>query len=370
MRTVDPKEQDLFLEAIEIESPFERDRFLTERCAGNDELRKRILHLIELHGVEGFVLDEPVDDPLDKIETEREGQVIGPYRLVRRLGEGGMGSVWRAEQTRPVRRDVAIKIIKLGMDTRNVIARFQAERQALAMMDHPSITKVYDAGATESGRPYFVMELVDGLNITDYCDRHRLNLTERLELFCQVCQAVQHAHQKGLIHRDLKPSNVLITRQDDKAIPKIIDFGIAKATRQRLVETTLMTHPSVAMIGTPQYMSPEQAEMNNPNTDPDLQGYVKKHFEYGRLDIDNTETRHEFEGYEMTSQELGYGLGAEGTPTTVFLQWDDEQVKYITRLPGYADLNTFTKVLRYIATDAYEDQTFEEFIQVSGSATN
>lgn len=266
MRTVDFKEQDLFLDAIEIEAPLEREQFLADRCGENVELRKRVMRLVELHGVSGFVLDDPASETLPEIETAREGQEIGPYRLIRRLGEGGMGSVWHAQQLRPVHRDVAIKIIKLGMDTRSVIARFQAERQALAMMDHPCITKVFDAGATESGRPYFVMELVEGVHITDYCDRHRLNLTQRLELFCQVCHAVQHAHQKGLIHRDIKPSNVLITVQDDQPLPKIIDFGIAKATHQRLAETTIMTQ-SVALMGTPEYMSPEQAELHNPNID-------------------------------------------------------------------------------------------------------
>ena len=158
------------------------------------------------------------------------GTVIGPYKLLEQIGEGGMGVVYMAEQTQPVRRKVALKIIKPGMDTRQVIARFEAERQALALMDHPNIAQVLDAGATESGRPYFVMELVRGIPITDYCDREQLSIPERLELFVQVCQAVQHAHQKGIIHRDLKPSNVLVTLIDGVAVPKVIDFGVAKAT--------------------------------------------------------------------------------------------------------------------------------------------
>src|SRR5439155_2359414 len=161
--------------------------------------------------------------------TEKPGDKIGRYKLLQKIGEGGCGVVYMAEQEEPIRRRVALKVIKLGMDTRQVIARFEAERQALALMDHPNIAKVHDGGATETGRPYFVMELVRGLRITDYCEEHKLSIPERLELFMQVCAAVQHAHQKGIIHRDIKPSNVLVTVQDDKPVPKVIDFGIAKA---------------------------------------------------------------------------------------------------------------------------------------------
>jgi non-specific serine/threonine protein kinase/serine/threonine-protein kinase len=185
---------------------------------------------------------------------------IGDYRILQKLGEGGMGEVFEAEQEKPVRRKVALKLIKWGMDTKQVIARFESERQALAMMDHPSIARVYDGGATEQGRPYFAMEFVKGESITQYCDRHLLSTRERLKLFMQVCEGVQHAHQKGIIHRDLKPSNVLVTIQDDKPVPKIIDFGVAKATEQRLTEKTVFTQMGV-LIGTPEYMSPEQAEM-------------------------------------------------------------------------------------------------------------
>ncbi len=191
---------------------------------------------------------------------------IGPYRLFQRIGEGGMGEVWLAEQAEPVRRRVALKIIKAGMDTRQVVARFEAERQTLALMDHPSIAKVFDAGETPQGRPYFVMEFVQGVPITDYCDRQRLANRERLDLFVQVCGAVQHAHQKAIIHRDLKPSNVLIALQDGKPVPKIIDFGVAKATSQRLTEKTMFTEMGV-LIGTPEYMSPEQAEMTGQGVD-------------------------------------------------------------------------------------------------------
>jgi serine/threonine protein kinase/tetratricopeptide (TPR) repeat protein len=191
---------------------------------------------------------------------------IGPYRLLQMLGEGGMGEVWLAEQKTPIHRTVALKLIKAGMDTKTVIARFESERQALALMDHPAIARVFDAGSTPEGRPYFVMEYVPGLPITEYCDKHQLTVKERLELFMQVCDGVQHAHQKAIIHRDLKPSNVLVAEQEGKAVPKIIDFGLAKATAQRLTEKTLFTELGV-MMGTPEYMSPEQADMGEQNID-------------------------------------------------------------------------------------------------------
>jgi serine/threonine protein kinase/tetratricopeptide (TPR) repeat protein len=194
------------------------------------------------------------------------GGQIGPYRLLQLLGEGGMGEVWLAEQKKPIHRTVALKLIKAGMDTKAVVARFESERQALAMMDHPSIARVYDASSTAEGRPYFVMEYVPGLPITEYCDKHRLTIKERLELFIQVCEGVQHAHQKAIIHRDLKPSNVLVMEQGDKAVPKIIDFGLAKATAQRLTDKTMFTELGV-MLGTPEYMSPEQADQREQNID-------------------------------------------------------------------------------------------------------
>jgi len=191
---------------------------------------------------------------------------IGPYRLLQLLSEGGMGEVWLAEQKTPIHRTVALKLIKAGMDTKAVVARFESERQALAMMDHPNIARVFDAGSTAEGRPYFVMEYVPGLPITEYCDKHRLTIKERLELFLQVCEGVQHAHQKAIIHRDLKPSNVLVVEQDSKAVPKIIDFGLAKATAQRLTDKTMFTELGVIM-GTPEYMSPEQADQSEQNID-------------------------------------------------------------------------------------------------------
>ncbi|MHC4609459.1 MAG: serine/threonine protein kinase [Planctomycetota bacterium] len=196
----------------------------------------------------------------------RSLQRIGNYRLLEKVGEGGMGEVFLAEQEKPIRRRVALKLIKAGMDTKQVIARFESERQALALMDHPSIAKVFDAGSTPEGRPYFAMEYVKGEPVSRYCDRHRLTTRERLELFMKVCEGVQHAHQKGIIHRDIKASNVLVTIQEEKPVPKIIDFGVAKATEQRLTEQTVYTQLGV-LIGTPEYMSPEQAEMTGLEVD-------------------------------------------------------------------------------------------------------
>src|SRR5437867_9451468 len=200
--------------------------------------------------------------PLD----EKPGTLIGRYKLLEKIGEGGFGVVYVAEQREPVKRKMALKVIKLGMDTRQVVARFEAERQALALMDHPNIAKVLDGGATETGRPYFVMELVRGIKITDFCDHNNLPTRERLELFLQVCRAIQHAHQKGIIHRDIKPSNILVTINDGVPVPKVIDFGIAKATQGRLTDKTLFTAFEL-FIGTPAYMSPEQAVMTSLDID-------------------------------------------------------------------------------------------------------
>ena len=199
-------------------------------------------------------------------EDEFIGKCIGPYKLLQRIGEGGCGVVYMAEQEKPVRRRVALKVIKLGMDTKSVVARFEAERQALALMDHPNIARVLDAGATESGRPFFVMELVRGVKITEYCDQNELDTRERLKLFIQVCQAIQHAHQKGVIHRDIKPSNILVTIIDGMPVPKVIDFGIAKAIEGRLTDNTIFTAYE-QFIGTPAYMSPEQATLSGVDVD-------------------------------------------------------------------------------------------------------
>lgn len=266
----------LFEDAIQLPAA-ERQALLEARCAGQPELRQQVEALIATAESSDRFLCAPtaaaasgdshtVATRLATPLAERPGTKIGPYKLLQQIGEGGFGVVFMAEQERPVVRRVAMKVIKLGMDTRAVVARFEAERQALAMMDHPNIARVLDAGATETGRPYFVMELVRGDPITHYCDTNNLSTRDRLELFVQVCHAVQHAHQKGIIHRDIKPSNALVTVADGRPIPKVIDFGIAKATASKLTEKTLFTEHR-ALIGTPAYMSPEQAEMSGVDID-------------------------------------------------------------------------------------------------------
>jgi WD40 repeat protein/serine/threonine protein kinase len=262
-------EASIFLEALKKPSPGERTAFLDRACGGNDELRRSVELLLRAHDkAGGFLADAPapVGVTVDQTASETLSTIIGPYRLIEPIGEGGMGSVWMAQQTEPVKRLVAVKLIKAGMDSKQVIARFEAERQALALMDHPHIAHVFDGGATASGRPYFVMELVRGVPITAFCDQNQLGVRERLGLFVDVCQAVQHAHQKGIIHRDLKPSNVLVTLHDDRPVVKVIDFGVAKATGQQLTDRTLITN-FAQMIGTPLYMSPEQAQMSGLDVD-------------------------------------------------------------------------------------------------------
>jgi serine/threonine protein kinase/tetratricopeptide (TPR) repeat protein len=271
---LDPNEQTIFDAARQISDAESLALYLEQACAGNVALRKRLEKLLQASrraddflAINPLALNEAlrptllVDPP-----SEAPGTIIGNYKLLEKLGEGGFGVVYMAEQKQPIRRRVALKIIKVGMDTREVVARFEAERQALALMDHPNIAKVHDAGATATGRPYFVMELVRGLKITDYCDEKRLSTRERLDLFTHVCQAVQHAHQKGIIHRDLKPSNILVTVNDGIAVPKIIDFGIAKATQMELTEKTVFTRFH-QFIGTPAYMSPEQTEITSVDVD-------------------------------------------------------------------------------------------------------
>jgi len=263
------REKEIFNQALEMPSAEARNAFLQGACGHDQKLRNQIEALLRAYGsAAGFIPDKAPEGTMRVAPgpSELPGTVIGRYKLLQQIGEGGMGVVYMAEQTEPVVRKVALKIIKLGMDTRNVIARFEAERQALALMDHPNIAKVLDAGATDSGRPYFVMELVRGVPITEYCDKNKLSTKERLDLFIPVCQAIQHAHQKGIIHRDIKPSNVMVTLHDGRPVPRVIDFGIAKATNQRLTEKTLFTSYA-QMIGTPAYMSPEQAEMSGLDVD-------------------------------------------------------------------------------------------------------
>jgi serine/threonine protein kinase/WD40 repeat protein len=260
-------QESIFLQALEI-APAGRAAFLDRACAGDAALRADVEGLLRAHDRPGGLLDIPETRvaAAGEPEPDRPGGVVGPYKLLQQIGEGGMGTVFLAEQTHPVRRQVALKVVKPGMDSRQVVARFGAERQALALMDHPNIARVYDAGTTDSGRPFFVMELVHGVPITQFCDGRKLTPRERLELFVPVCRAVQHAHQKGVIHRDLKPSNVLVALYDDRAVPKVIDFGVAKALGPKLTEDTLFTECGQT-VGTLEYMSPEQAELNQLDVD-------------------------------------------------------------------------------------------------------
>jgi eukaryotic-like serine/threonine-protein kinase len=266
------QEREAALFAFALEKPADkRSAFLDAMCEGDPALRQRLEALLAAHDAPDELSPAPAVKATIKLDIsdapdEAVGQTLGRYKLMERLGEGGCGVVYVAEQTQPVRRRVALKVIKLGMDTKAVVARFEAERQALAMMDHPNIAKVLDAGTTEVGRPYFVMELVRGIRITEYCDQNQLSTKERLELFIKICQAIQHAHQKGIIHRDIKPSNILVTLHDGVPVPKVIDFGIAKATEGRLTDATVYTQLH-QFIGTPAYMSPEQAEMSGLDID-------------------------------------------------------------------------------------------------------
>ena len=256
---------EVFDEAKSRPAGVERDSFLSDRCKDEPALKDQVASLLQAHDGAGDFLKNAVPPPTVLI-TEKPGDTIGRYKLLEQIGEGGGGLVYMAEQAEPVRRRVALKVIKLGMDTKQVIARFEAERQALALMDHPNIAKVFDGGATETGRPYFVMELVRGIKITDYCDQNNLSTAARLALFIQVCRAIQHAHQKGIIHRDIKPSNILVTQHDSVAVPKVIDFGIAKATAGPLTDKTLFTR-FAQFVGTPAYMSPEQAQLSGIDID-------------------------------------------------------------------------------------------------------
>ena len=281
MHDSDSTEEIIFNAARQLTDPDKRETYLDLACEGNLELRAHIKRLLESAAeADSFfgrsvafaaeVLSPAIGlapAPAGAQAQEQPGTLIGRYKLLQKLGEGGMGVVYMAEQEEPVRRKVAVKIIKLGMDTKQVVARFEAERQALALMDHPNIARVLDAGATDTGRPYFVMELVQGVPITEFCDQNQLSTGQRLKLFVPVCQAIQSAHQKGIIHRDLKPSNILVSlNPDGSGLPKVIDFGVAKATSQKLTEKTLFTAHGL-MVGTPAYMSPEQAEMSQLDVD-------------------------------------------------------------------------------------------------------
>lgn len=270
-------QKSIFLDAVRIESSDQRAAFVRDACGDDSELLTMVSELLVEHDRETNPIDKPIvaeliqtiraDLPAANTDSRyKRGTMVGPYKLMEQVGEGGFGLVFVADQQVPVRRRVALKIIKPGMESREVIARFEAERQALAMMDHENIARVFDAGVTYSGQPYFVMELVRGVPLNEFCDNHRLDTRDRLALFVSICKAVQHAHQKGIIHRDLKPSNVLVTLQDGRPIAKVIDFGIVKAIGQNLTDKTIYTRLA-SMIGTPAYMSPEQAEMSNVDVD-------------------------------------------------------------------------------------------------------
>jgi serine/threonine protein kinase len=283
MEAATDRVEEIFCSALEIGQGAERSAFLERACSGDAGLLAAVESKLAAQDAAErfFATNNPalrlaavteVTPALSAAASsvsfveEEVGKRIGPYKVLQKIGEGGCGVVYMAEQERPVRRKVALKVIKLGMDTKNVIARFEAERQALAMMDHPNIARVLDAGATETGRPYFVMELVRGVKITAYCDENRLDANQRLDLFTQVCHAIQHAHQKGIVHRDIKPSNILVTMHDGSPVPKVIDFGIAKAIEGRLTDQTLFTAYE-HFVGTPAYMSPEQAERSDLDID-------------------------------------------------------------------------------------------------------
>ncbi len=273
----------IFLAAIEEHAPEEWPGFLDQACAGDPGLRAEIEKLLRARSLMGSFHEPPRPAALATVDPlaigERPGTIIGPYKLLEQIGEGGFGLVFMAEQQQPVRRKVALKILKPGMDTRQVIARFEAERQALALMDHPNIARVLDAGETGSGRPHFVMELVKGVPITDYCDQNRLTTRERLVLFTHVCHAVQHAHHKGIIHRDLKPSNVMVTLHDGVPVVKVIDFGIAKALGQQLTDKTLFTG-FAQMVGTPHVHEPRAGPVERPG-----HRHAQRHLLAGRAPV-------------------------------------------------------------------------------------
>jgi serine/threonine protein kinase len=294
-----PRHAEIFEAAVALPT-VDRRAWVASACGDNAALCDHVSSLLRAHADVRSFTHYPLPglkplSPPDEILAEKPGDRIGRYKLLQKIGEGGCGVVYMAEQQESVRRRVALKVIRVGMDTRTVIARFEAERQALARMEHPYIAGVLDAGATATGRPYFVMELVRGLRITDYCDQHNLSTRERLELFVKVCQAIHHAHQKGIIHRDIKPSNILVVLHDGQAVPKVIDFGIAKATHGRLTDATLFT-AFEQFIGTPAYVSPEQAGMGGLDIDPRSDIYSLGVLLYellmGRTPFDTSELMH------------------------------------------------------------------------------
>ena len=333
------REREIFAECVE-QPTSERPAFVQSACGGNSELEQRILRLLAAHEIAlvSFSL-KTNSDPILLAEPLRE---IGPYRLLQTLGEGGMGIVYEAEQTEPIHRRVALKIIKQGMDTAQVVARFDAERQALAVMDHPNIARVLDAGVAPTGQPYFVMELVNGVPLTQYCDRQRLTTRQRLELVIPLCKAVQHAHQKGVIHRDLKPSNVLITTHDGQPVPKVIDFGIAKALGQPLTKMTLITLHGQPM-GTPAYMSPEQADSSGIDIDTRSDIYSLGVMLYELL-VGAVPRNPEDTGIQQYIAELVRGETDPPTPSTMLAK-SGEQGQKVASLRA-TDLTTLRRELK------------------------
>ena len=346
MSTEQLSEKEVFNVARRLDSAEAVAEYLSQVCGDDAPRRARIQQLLKDHRADSF-LEQPAVTPTpgDTIDTaqpmEREGQSIGRYKLLQQIGEGGFGVVFMAEQQRPVRRKVALKVIKPGMDTKEVIARFEAERQALALMDHPNIAKVLDAGETESGRPYFAMELVKGVPLTEFCDSNKLTSRERLDLFITACRAIQHAHQKGIIHRDLKPSNVMVTLDENRPVPKVIDFGVSKAISQQLTERTLFTAYG-QMVGTPVYMSPEQAQMSG-------------------IDID---TRSDVYSLGVMLYELLTGttpLSAERLRDTAYVEMqrliaEEDAPKPSTRITTLGDQQA--KIARHRGTDARQLKQF------------
>ncbi|HEY9509641.1 MAG TPA: serine/threonine-protein kinase [Verrucomicrobiae bacterium] len=382
-------ESALFETALNLEDAAVRKQFLDRACAGDAALRQRVEEMLSAHG-DAERMFEKGNQGLREIEQEirtgsaktaastrsesltgeRAGTQIGRYKLLEKIGEGGCGVVYMAEQREPVRRRIALKIIKLGMDTRNVIARFEAERQALALMDHPNIARVLDAGATESGRPYFVMELVRGVKLTDYCNQNNLDTRQRLELFIQICHAIQHAHQKGIIHRDIKPSNILVTLHDGIPVPKVIDFGIAKAIDVPLTEKTLFTSYE-QFIGTPAYVSPEQAEMSGLDVDTRSDVYSLGVLLYelltGRTPFDaNTLIRNGIEQMRQTLREK-----EPQRPSTMVTTFQDEELKR-TAIQRHVDPPRLISLLRgdldWIVMKALEKDRTRRYETVNGLA--
>jgi hypothetical protein len=384
------REKTVFYAALDVADPAQRREFLDHACGSDAELRAAVEELLVIHaGSEQFFDDcassllilptdelgaaaVPETDRCEPLFEEKPGTIIGRYKLLQKIGEGGCGLVYLAEQAEPVRRRVALKVIKQGMDTKNVIARFEAERQALAMMDHPNIARVLDAGATDTGRPYFVMELVDGVRITEYCDHVRLGLEQRLNLFIQVCHAIQHAHQKGIIHRDIKPSNVLVTMLDGEPVPKVIDFGIAKATDVPLTDKTLFT-AFTQLIGTPAYMSPEQMELGHLDLDTRSDIYSLGVLLYelltGRTPFDSRELlKSGVEGMRRTLRER-----EPGCPSARLRAMDDEELARVAmqrRIEISKLLSELRGGLDWIIMKALEKDRARRYQTVNGLAVD